>query len=113
MKANNRPRPPRPLWPYILVGLIALMLLTIASTARAEVRCGGLADVLADLRASYGELVMWQGRDRNGHQLLITANPDGTSWTALTLTDPEKVCLLTGGNHWFVGDAAPPAGKEG
>ena len=111
MKASyqrNRPR-----WPYILFALIALVLLTMATSARAELRCAGLADVLAGLRAGYDELVLWQGFDRKGNRLIITANPDGSGWSALAQADADKFCMLFGGDSWSVGDVAPPAGKEG
>lgn len=99
--------------PYLIFAAFFLLALVAARAAQAELRCAGLADVLAGLRTGYGELVLWQGRDRNGHYLIVTANPDGTSWSGLIRTDPEKVCLLMGGDKWSVGDAAALSSKEG
>lgn len=109
MKASYQ----RPFWSYVHLAVIAFLLLTMATSARAELRCAGLADVLAGLRTGYGELVLWQGFDRKGNRLIITANPDGSGWSALAQADADKFCMLFGGDSWSAGDVAPPAGKEG
>lgn len=111
MKANRQSQ--RTLLPYLIFVAFVLLALLTARAAFAGDRCAGLADVLAGLRTNYGELVLWQGFDRMGNRLIITANPDGSGWTALIQTETEKACLLHGGDSRSAGDVAAPAGKEG
>ena len=109
MKAKSRPRP---LWPYMLFLVVMWVILAIAAPAHAETSCTGLADALAGLRAGYGEVILWQGLAENGQRLIITANPDGSTWTALANGAAGAVCFVGSGVTWSVGDPAA-AGKEG
>lgn len=113
MKAKSRPRP---LWPVILLLVIVwLLFVMFASAARAQTLCTGVADALAGLRASYSETVLWEGVAQNGQRLILTVNPDGTTWTALTqLPGSNQVCFVGSGGAWSAGDRAiPPLGMEG
>lgn len=114
MKAKSRPRP---LWPYMLLIAVAWIALAVfAAPARAQTTCRGMADALAGLRASYAEVVLWEGVAENGQRLILTANPDGTTWTALTQSPEasDQVCFVASGVVWSGGDRTlPPPGTEG
>lgn len=114
MKACSRPRP---IWPYLLLIFCAWIALAIfAAPARAQTICTGLADVLAGLRATYGETIMWVGVAENGQRLVLTANADGSTWTALTQSSAasDQLCFVGTGVTWNAGDGTfPPSGSEG
>ena len=111
MKASHPS--PRPLWPYILVAVIALVLFSLPLAARAAT-CAGTADALAALSDRYGEAVLWQGVAQDGTKMMLTAQPDGSSWTLMARQGDDRVCFLAAGTDWdFGGDAPAPAGKEG
>ena len=100
----------RPFWPLILLCLSLAM--GLAMPARAAT-CAGMADILAQLSAKYGEMILWQGQMNDGSPLIITAAPDGTTWTLLGRDPDGRACLLSAGAEWRVGGEAPAAGKEG
>ena len=108
-------KPSKPLlFFYVLIAVAAVLLLMLASAARAETRCAGLTDALAALEAKYGEKLIWQGLSRDGQRLLVTANPDGSTWTAMIQADGSKVCFASSGESWAPGGAMPaPQGTEG
>lgn len=109
MKAKSRPRP---LWPYFV--LVAITWIALALAPANAATCTGLADALARLATSYQEAVLWQGDTPQGERLIITANPDGTTWTAIVQPAPESACFIAAGNVWQIGEDAPaPAGTEG
>ena len=107
MKASFA-RPPRP---PLIAGLV-LLLLGLASTARAAT-CTGLADALAQLSAQYREEVLFQGQTTSGQRLIITAAPDGSTWTELVQPGPDRACPIGSGTGWQIGTDATPAGQEG
>lgn len=86
----------RPL--MLLIAAIGLMAGSIGLHAQTQ-RCGGYADVLADLRSAYGEQVRWIFDGAPGSQLVITATPDGSSWTML-FVEGAVACLVSAGNGW-------------
>lgn len=88
---------------------VAILLFGLAGMGRAETRCGGYADVLADLRASYGETSVWEGEVGTGQRLVVTAAPDGSTWTALVI-EGSMACLLSSGRSWS--GVARPAGED-
>lgn len=77
---------------------LAPVLLGGAAAAQA-LQCAGMADALANLQSRYGEIVVWDGETGNGPRLLVTARPDGTSWTALAV-EGAVACMLTSGTAW-------------
>lgn len=66
-------------------------------------QCAGLPDVLAGLERNYGEALVWQGIwQKPGvpeSQLMITAKPDGSTWTALVVMEGQA-CLVASGSGW-------------
>ena len=80
--------------------------------AQAQIECGEVTAVLQALAAKYGEAAVWKGRTGDGNDLLITANPDGSGWTALRLDAQGQACLLVAGPSWQPGEAIA-LGEEG
>ena len=108
MKAKTRPRP---LWPFYV--LVILLWIALALAPAHAATCAGVADALARLATTYREAVLWQGDTPQGERLLITATPDGTTWTAIVQPAPGQACFIAAGTVWQIGADAPPAGKEG
>lgn len=96
---------------------LTLTLLLVASCVAplaAAPQCARLAEVISSLGIKYGEAVIWSGVLPNGQLLSITANPAGSSWTALAVQSDGMACLLSSGDSWAQGGMAlPPAGTEG
>lgn len=97
--------------PFLLFWSAILVFVTGGGlAARAQVaQCGGYADVLADLQASYGETSVWEGEVGTGQRLVVTAAPDGSTWTALVI-EGAMACLLSSGRSWS--GVARPAGED-
>lgn len=97
---------------YAVLALITalIFLLLVGSMAKAQgARCGSLADVLADLSAAYKETAVWEGTISPRQKLIITAAPDGATWTALVV-EGSIACLLTSGTGST--GKARPAGED-
>jgi len=65
------------------------------------------------LQTRYGEVWMWAGLVDNGVNLVLTANPVGTSWTALALMQDGKVCPIASGATWTATGPATLPGVPG
>lgn len=94
----------------MLVGLVLSCLSTLPSQAAAQ--CGEVGAMLRALATKYHEAEVWRGVAGDGLFLLITANPDGSTWTALRLAPEGQACLLVAGPNWQPGNPAP-LGEEG
>lgn len=96
----------------IWVSCAALIYIALAGGAQADPRCGDADAVLRDLAARFGERAIWEGATSDGLRLVVTANPDGSTWTALVLNDAAQACPVGAGSAWVPG--RPIAlGKEG
>lgn len=97
-------------YPLLLMAILAVLLLAAAALTQPvrhqRARCGGYADVLADLARAYGEQVLWVGQRGAAGQLVVAGKPDGSTWTAL-LVQGEVACLAASGTGW----AAKPVGE--
>ena len=113
MKASDPHNRLRAMVASLLFALIALALISLPVRAQTA-PCIGMADALGQLSDKYREVVLFQGAGRDGQVLVITANPDGSSWTAIVQSGP-KGCILGGGKRWQIGAAATDAvpGQEG
>lgn len=85
---------------FLITVCIAIFLCGLAGMAQAQVaQCGGYADVLADLSQAYHEQVVWVGERGNAGQMVITAKPDGSTWTAMVVQE-GIACLVAAGTGW-------------
>jgi len=87
--------------------IIALILCATFSPAVAQTQCGGVADVLAGLAATYGETPRVSALMTGGEVLVITAAPGG-GWTAIGVTADGQACILAAGEAFEVQEAEPP-----
>jgi hypothetical protein len=103
----------------IALSRAGLMLLALAAApvlapgrAEAQAQCAGMADVMAGLSQRYGERVLMEagGGDTD---VIITVNPDGTTWTALVIRPDGLACIVASGTSWTAGPAPEPAGETG
>ena len=98
----------------ILLAATLFWLLRPMPVVADTVPCIGLADMLASLDQKYGESVIWTGI-AGASLLVVTANPDGSTWTAFVQRSDDMACPFGHGSQWLPGSApAPPLlGKEG
>lgn len=93
-----------------LLSVVTLLsLATCAPVAAQTAQCAGLAEVLTGLSAGYGESIVWEGERAPEGRLVVTARPDGSTWTALIVQD-DVACLAASGNGWS--GVARPAGED-
>ena len=78
-------------------------------------QCGPWPDGAATLMTRFGETILFDGDPAPGQaRVIITAKPDGSTWTALTVwPDGRTACQRSAGGGWRIGAAPPPAGEEG
>jgi len=86
---------------------LALILCATFSPAVAQTQCGGIADVLAGLAATYGETVRVSALMTGGDVMIITAAPGG-GWTAIGVTADGQACILAAGEAFEAQEAEPP-----
>ena len=101
------------LWLTMSIAVVLLSFTTWAMAHAATVQCAGIADMLAQLNAKYGERQMFVGRFVDGTRFILAANPSGTSWTALVVGPAGKACIGASGPSWSPGDPPGPQGTEG
>lgn len=88
--------------------LVLIVGLAMVATAHAQTpRCGGYADVLADLHSAYHERIVWIGERGPAGQMVITARADGSTWTAV-IVQAGIACLVSAGTGWV----APAPGED-
>lgn len=110
--------------PVSLGRLIAAALVTIlailawmasGAPGRADTAppCRGLADVLADLSETYGEVPIWEGRTDAGQTVILTVSPGGEGWTLFAVRPDDQACYIESGISWRPSPDAPVPGVEG
>lgn len=94
---------------FRIIFFAPLLWLAVALAASAQTpQCGPLAEVLAGLASRYNEVVVNDGEAGGGRVLLITATPDGATWTTV-MVQGDLACLVASGVSWR--DATKPAGE--
>lgn len=88
--------------------LVALLLL-LPTQAAAE--CLDLDRILQRLARYFGEVPVFAGAG-DMDATIITAAPDGTTFTVLVVHPDGTACMIGNGDGWSVA-RTPPAGKEG
>ncbi|MFZ5749898.1 MAG: hypothetical protein ACOY5U_02410 [Pseudomonadota bacterium] len=91
--------------------LVALLLL-LPTQAAAE--CLDLDRILQRLDRYFGEVPVFAGAGDAGDvgATIVTAAPDGTTFTVLVVRPDGTACMIGAGNGWSIARPAP-AGKEG
>lgn len=99
-----------------LLCLVAAMLVvgTLPAAAQSDPQCGPWPDLAAALQTRYGEEMLFEGAPAPGRSgVIIMARPDGTTWSALSLSpDGRTACLRAAGASWRMGPPPQP-GEEG
>ena len=91
-----------------------LILLPVLDAARAATaQCGGIVDVLAQLDAKYGERQLFVGQSAQDTAVVITAHPDGSSWTTVVADSGGRACIGTSGSTGRAGGTPGPPGPAG
>ena len=101
------------LWLAMSIAVVLLSFTTWTMAHATSVPCAGIADMLAQLDAKYGERQMFVGRFVDGSRFILMANPTGASWTALVVGPTGKACIGAIGPRWTPGDPPGPQGTEG
>ncbi len=66
-----------------------------------KAQCAPLHDRLAFLARKYNEQDAFVGASPIGNRtVMITANPDGSSWSLLTTNQKGLLCLIDAGQGW-------------
>lgn len=112
MKASHH-RPP-PLWLYIMLVLICLVLLTMAKAARAQgvPPCMSFTATAEALEGKYRETPVGAGLVNEGAAVVLFATASGATWTLVVRKADGETCFLASGSDW-VTKAPAPEGKEG
>jgi hypothetical protein len=98
----------------ILSRIAAVLALIIAAMPAARpafaqgVQCAGWAQVRMYLAEKHGEAVVGAGISSDGTLVVVTASPDGATWTMLGVTPSGVACLAAEGRDW-TGATAPTA----
>lgn len=112
MKASHRR--PRSLWPYIILAVISLVLLTMARAARAQgvPPCMSFPAAVEALASQYRENPIAVGLVNQGAAVVLFSAADGATWTIVVRRASGETCFLATGTNWL--PAEPQAtGKEG
>jgi hypothetical protein len=77
----------------------ALIAALCLATPAAAIECAPLEQVRAVMQAKYGERVIWFGANPM-QNILIFAQPDGSTWTAFLVDGSGTACLVAAGEQW-------------
>ena len=91
--------------------IVSTLLLTSANAGSAP--CGPFAQAMAKLVGDNHQQALFTGRSSDGTTVLIMANPDGSSWTAVVQTVTDQACIVSLGPGWQPGGKPIPLGEEG
>lgn len=86
------------------------------TVAESPPACGPLEQMIVYLAEHYHERILFEGIVNDGSRMMITANPDGSTWTAITVDLATTACLRIVGNSWRGGAQVfpvPSPGTEG
>ncbi|MBU6232517.1 hypothetical protein KGP36_07845 [Patescibacteria group bacterium] len=87
----------------------ALLCIGLPVAAQQASKCGPTKEVIDDLRTEYNETVVGAGKDEKGNTVIVTASPNGETWTALVVSVKDgAACAVAAGKGW----KAIPPGKD-
>lgn len=99
----------------LLTGFVAvavLMRLFNPLPALAASQCAPIKPMVEQLSKKFHEDQLFVGHLGGGESVVIAANPNGSTWTALTVSRDGKACIVAAGGQWSVGEKTP-IGTEG
>lgn len=91
---------------FFLVALVVFLIvsaLIVTSATAGPAPCGPFAEVVAKLVGDNHQRALFTGRSSDGTTVLIMANPDGSSWTAVVKTATDQACIVALGPGWVPG----------
>lgn len=100
-------------FPLLIAAMLAIGSTTLA--ARAADCVDRLEQVIEPLADTYGEALMWRGTSESNSvtmEIVVFANPDGTTWTIVGHVAPDPWCVLSSGTKWDMPPVSAP-GEEG
>lgn len=80
--------------------------------AAAEPTCGAYIAIEAELAGRWQEAVVGRALTTGGQMLVIFADPEGDTWTAVLVNPDATACVAAAGTAWQA-MPPPPAGVEG
>ena len=97
-----------------LLGLavVAIWLIALAPPGRASASCVSYPTLVEQLATKWQEAPVHRGLAANGQMVVIFADAEGDTWTAVVLAPDGTACLVASGTGWETLVAAP-AGTEG
>lgn len=98
----------------LLLALASFVALAVPGRAdeAAVPECGPFGDIQTKLARDYGEFILLAGKfGSEPGSAIVFANPDGTTWTIVSLLPDGTGCLAASGDSWLPG--AAKAGTEG
>ena len=101
---------------FFLVALVIFLIVSalfVTSASAGPAPCGPFAEVMAKLVGDNHQQALFTGRSSDGTTVLIMANPDGSSWTAVVQTVTDQACIVSLGPGWQPGGKPIPLGEEG
>lgn len=81
------------------------LLVTLAASGLAAAQegiCGTPAEILGVLNRDYREEPVWTGRS-GGDEVIVMANPDGSTWSVVTIEPSGMACMRAAGEGWQAG----------
>lgn len=101
---------------FFLVAIVVFLIISalfVRSATAGPASCGPFADVMAKLAGDNHQKLLFTGLSENGTTVLMMANPDGSSWTAIVKTATDQACIVALGPGWQPGGQPIALGKEG
>ena len=78
--------------------VLAILLGSIQATAASV--CGPWETLLRGLYEKHGELPAFIATTANGIVLTVTINPETKTFTVLSQSDPDTMCMISVGENW-------------
>ena len=100
-------------WLGLVVFLLASVMVSTAALSAPAQQCGPLQQMLAQLSSTYRESALFTGAVKDGVSVIITANPQGSTWTALLSDGAGNPCIVALGPGWQPGGVPAVLGEEG
>lgn len=91
--------------------VIASVLTLDAGTAHAQAFCADAPSITTRLATEYGETPTVGGVDAAGRLLIMFANVETGTWTAVVIAAEGLSCIVSSGEGWTTSPTIAPAPK--